>query len=619
MELLYVWIEEYKNIKQQGFCFSAEYDIEYTPENNTLKIDKREDYIEGFWGERITNLTAVVGENGAGKSSLLRFIHKHFPLFNLTSNDTYSLGFILIYDKQVYYSQGTPFEIGGNAKGEFKNKQQLGQLSDVRSYLEKLPRLFYSNVYSSSDHGHRALDLSTSNLLRYSKATYEDSYPSNTMAYDQEEIRRQLNFLKDFSIDKLQNNGNGTLDSLKSIAYVRISFYKPRVSEGRRLRGKLLHFSEAGKASEETSFNDQFCLRFIMEVITTADRVNNFAEESEKFQNEVENINKTFDSPKAFINVDRISSYLNYLNYNLKENAELRPSLVLDKFKELIQLIQELDDYVEKHSKSLLLPLTKQHIENILSFTKVYLPTAIFRQEWVSNKAPKTIINLSGGEQTMLSLMARFYSVCEIRDSDSIFVKSAKHILVLIDEGELTLHPEWQRKYINILLDFFQVLFSEFDNGVITSVAKQVQIILTTHSPLILSDIPKENVVFLKKREDGTCEVASDAPKQTFGANIHTLLADSFFLQGSLMGEHAKHKINKIIKIMRNDEEQGYDEEIPDIATLEKYIKKVGEPLLKMQLEKQLAKFKEEDPDEIQKEIDRLTSLKQQLMGGNND
>ncbi len=39
MELLYIWIEEYKNIKNQGFNFSREYDISFDKENNELKVD----------------------------------------------------------------------------------------------------------------------------------------------------------------------------------------------------------------------------------------------------------------------------------------------------------------------------------------------------------------------------------------------------------------------------------------------------------------------------------------------------------------------------------------------------------------------------------------------------
>ena len=50
------------------------------------------------------------------------------------------------------------------------------------------------------------------------------------------------------------------------------------------------------------------------------------------------------------------------------------------------------------------------------------------------------------------------------------------------------------------------------------------------------------------KYENGKCIVVDGLKKdKTFGANIHTLLSDSFFLEDGLIGEFAKGKINEII------------------------------------------------------------------------
>lgn len=63
MELLYLWVEKYKNIEKQGFNFSAKYRIDYQPEIGELNIEESKDYIPNFFPEGITNLTAIVGEN----------------------------------------------------------------------------------------------------------------------------------------------------------------------------------------------------------------------------------------------------------------------------------------------------------------------------------------------------------------------------------------------------------------------------------------------------------------------------------------------------------------------------------------------------------------------------
>ena len=69
MELVYLWVEEYKNIKNQGFNFSPRFDCKYNENTNELTINENKEYVSIF-PENI-NITAIVGENGSGKSSLL--------------------------------------------------------------------------------------------------------------------------------------------------------------------------------------------------------------------------------------------------------------------------------------------------------------------------------------------------------------------------------------------------------------------------------------------------------------------------------------------------------------------------------------------------------------------
>jgi AAA15 family ATPase/GTPase len=88
MELLYIWIEDYKNIYRQGFNFSPKYRFEFTPkefgkdeQGNETVIggeltcnDENKEFPDNFFGKGISNVTAIVGENGSGKSSLLEII-----------------------------------------------------------------------------------------------------------------------------------------------------------------------------------------------------------------------------------------------------------------------------------------------------------------------------------------------------------------------------------------------------------------------------------------------------------------------------------------------------------------------------------------------------------------
>ena len=82
--------------------------------------------------------------------------------------------------------------------------------------------------------------------------------------------------------------------------------------------------------------------------------------------------------------------------------------------------------------------------------------------------------------------------------------------------------------------------------------------------------------------------------KQTFGANIHTLLSDSFFMEDGLMGEFAKSKIDKAIKLL-NQEHLTQD----DLKYCEQIISIIGEPIVKNQLQRMLDSKRLKKVDEI--------------------
>ncbi|MBR5596526.1 MAG: AAA family ATPase [Bacteroidaceae bacterium] len=111
-----------------------------------------------------------------------------------------------------------------------------------------------------------------------------------------------------------------------------------------------------------------------------------------------------------------------------------------------------------------------------------------------------------------------------------------EHVTLIFDEIELYFHPEMQRTFVANLLDGIRQLN--------LSHIRSLQIMMVTHSPFILSDIPKSNVLFLKK--DGY-SIPQNGMK-TFGANIHHILKNSFFLQDGTMGLFAQKTINSLIQ-----------------------------------------------------------------------
>ncbi|MCL9804431.1 hypothetical protein NAT51_02790 [Flavobacterium amniphilum] len=156
--------------------------------------------------------------------------------------------------------------------------------------------------------------------------------------------------------------------------------------------------------------------------------------------------------------------------------------------------------------------------------------------------------NLSSGEkQKIFSLHSVIYHIRNItsvkNQPDNISLPnemqkatdlvSYKNINVIFDEIELYAHPDFQKCFINELLDSLRLInLSEH----------YLNILFITHSPFILSDIPKQNILFLNNGKP------EDYKKMnTFGANITDLLADSFFIGDGLIGNYAKEKINGTI------------------------------------------------------------------------
>ena len=149
-----------------------------------------------------------------------------------------------------------------------------------------------------------------------------------------------------------------------------------------------------------------------------------------------------------------------------------------------------------------------------------------------------------------------------------------------------------------------------------------------THSPFVISDLPKENVIFLERLENGQCKNISNIIdiKQTFGANIHTLLSHGFFMKNGLMGEFAKEKIQSIIKYHEDIEKK----EILETDTIEYKTKKqkefwqiqsiIGDDYLKQVIKNHLVEIEKivlGNDEAKEEEIKRLEAQIEQLRNEN--
>lgn len=201
--------------------------------------------------------------------------------------------------------------------------------------------------------------------------------------------------------------------------------------------------------------------------------------------------------------------------------------------------------------------------------------------------------NISSGEYSLLDTYSKFYSLKNKDLRDNLFI--------IIDEGELYLHPEWQRQYISILIENLPKIYKD----------KNIQIIFASNSPFLISDLPRTNVVVLDKKDNKIIVSNNDVKRETFGTNISKLLDNSFFMDNTI-GEFSKYKIEEIIKYLRGSSKSDKEKEY-----IKKVINIIDEPIIKKKLMQFYnEKYGEDIRDRIQylnKSIEHLIKERDEL------
>lgn len=179
---------------------------------------------------------------------------------------------------------------------------------------------------------------------------------------------------------------------------------------------------------------------------------------------------------------------------------------------------------------------------------------------------------LSSGEKQLLNNFGAL--IYHLRNLDSVTDNERRYenINVLFEEIELYFHPEYQRMVVKMLVEKLYAM--DFHH------IKRINVTFVTHSPFILSDIPLCNVLFLKEGKPATEKMQEN----TFGANIHGLLRNGFFLPSLPIGEFAHDKINGLFERFN-----GYKLDSRSRKQKEWFyssIMRIGEPYLREQLMK---------------------------------
>lgn len=128
------------------------------------------------------------------------------------------------------------------------------------------------------------------------------------------------------------------------------------------------------------------------------------------------------------------------------------------------------------------------------------------------------------------------------KDKHHLEIIKYRYMNVIFDEVELYFHPEMQRQFTNIMMKTLKSV--RFTN------MRGINIMMVTHSPFVLSDIPDSNVLCLG---EGDNEVT-----KTLGGNIMEMLSSSFFMSNSI-GDAIKEEISAIVALYNKAVRDGQD------------------------------------------------------------
>tara|TARA_R110001632_G_scaffold63318_2_gene151428 strand:- start:85407 stop:87479 length:2073 start_codon:yes stop_codon:yes gene_type:complete len=241
------------------------------------------------------------------------------------------------------------------------------------------------------------------------------------------------------------------------------------------------------------------------------------------------------------------------------------------------------------------------------------LPPAIFETRLFSKNNIDLLDSISSGEMQLVhSTSSVIYHLSNLNsvEEDDMLVKY-QYVNLVLDEIELYFHPEYQRKFLKRLLDDI--------NRAHLKAIKGINILIISHSPFVLSDIPSQNVLFLEVNESKQAIPKKYGSDNTFAENVHEILSNGFFLNNT-MGEFARSKIQDFLSFEDKDSTHGievnYKEKREGFVKLielvgEKYVRNILKNHLEVLDKKYLGGINR--IEKIQQEIEKLQSVKKRL------
>lgn len=525
-ELIYVYVQDLYDLPQRELFFSNEYDVRRKNSIfNLNKTSQNRKIPQDFFGKNISNVYALVGKNGSGKSAIIKLLMDS-EIFN-PNGDNKTGEYLIIYKigRNLYWTSSSKiFEVRSQYTiYKLENNKKFYSIVNTKVAL-------FSNVFDlQKRHDMNILMEKDCRInLTTQKVINEIGGAAN---YD---IYRILNYIMKYQMNNKETYDKWENKCVKSIVIKKVM----ELSEDLIDRIEHVYKSRGG------AFSVEFC----------SDR-------------QIEALQKCM---------------------LIKDGIDNKEAL------EEVSIINKVYDLIENDT----VVLKEKNIPLIVRFVDIIYKNVLLKKSVAINFS-----NLSSGECGKLTLFARILCLFHVTKDMPQTIKYENiggNGIMIFDEAEVYLHPAWQRKILQQIVNYLEEINKEykiFDNLII---------LLSSNSPFYLSDLPQENIIFLG--QEG--EIGDE---RTFGQNIHMLMRNSFFMKDGLMGEFSLRKISQSIDALKKGTWEHRLDEIQFICDI------IGEPIIRNSLQEMLDNVTGSDKQEkIRKKKDEIRKLQAEIeaLGG---
>ena len=577
MKLIALVIKQYdKLFKEQIFNFSDEYKVDFNFEANELKIDKNPDYIENFYGDSIYNISPIVGINGSGKSTLLELI-KYVTQnsdSHLNNNNSY---FKVFKDNEKFKVKQYNMTVRENENFEINGDNGLPQEINMNTVIS------YFNLHNQSFGGGSGLVDNNTVGMEANWSPLENYYRVYSEFYSKEifsDFKFKISLTRSyFSPDSLTQALNNKKELIKEVCLTLITNIRDKIFDTLRATNK-----EKGESL--------VVLDSILAQIADykSEDKDDWESDIKFYENKMKDLDDAFYLLKeGFYDV----SYFEVFQ---------RISSVLFLFKNYIIGIENEKIIVE-------FPRNLSQNQNFLKICKKFDSLCKFLNRY--SYLGLSILNfdsfcMSAGEINFIRLFSNaLFSQQQFND--------IKDYIFLIDEIEMGMHLEWSRKLIDNFIEFLKRKRQREDVS--------LQLVFTTHSPYMLSDIKPGNVIMLEKNQE-TGYSEGKVLQNTFAKNIQEIMKEN--LIDNIYGDFALAKINSMIGRLNGKEDQegneeenqeGNEEENQEGNEEEKLLKEIhliSEPILRNKLLEIYDKKYNTSEFSIEKQLQKLNLNEEQ-------